>query len=96
MKRILSAEEKPVDHQLYARDDKGKGTLHYRGTLKVPADSVFLKLYVGNKLLVTKHQEIGPDRKYALSVSLNAGLITYRTEFGVKRGGAGNDSGKSQ
>ena len=54
----------------------------------MPADSVFLKLYVGNKLLVTKHQSIGPDRKYALSATLNAGLITYRTEFGVKRGGA--------
>ena len=88
VKRIPSADEKPVDHQFYARDDKGKGTLHYRGMLNVPADSVFLKLYVGNKLLVTKHQSIGPDRKYALSASLKAGLITYRTEFGVKRGGA--------
>ena len=65
-----------------------EGTLYYRGLLQVPADSVFLKLYVGNKLLVTKHQSIGPDRKYALSASLKAGLITYRTEFGVKRGGA--------
>ena len=84
VKRILSAEEKPVDHQFYARDDKGKGTLHYRGLLQVPADSVFLKLYVGNKLLVTKHQSIDPDRKYSLSATLKAGLITYRTEFGVK------------
>ena len=87
VKRIPSSHEQPVDHQFFARDDKGKGMLHYRGTLKVPADSVFLKLYAGDKLLVTQHQKIGADKKYALSASLQAGLIAYRTEFGIKRGG---------
>jgi hypothetical protein len=88
VKRIPSVEEKPVDHQFYARDDKGLGTLQYRGTLKEQADSVFLKLYVGEKLIDTQSQKIGADKKYALSASLQSGLTAYRTEFGIKRGGA--------
>jgi hypothetical protein len=87
VKRIPSAKEKPVDHQFYARDDKGQGTLHYKGTLKEPADSVFLRFYAGDELIDTKHQKIDADKKYALSASLQAGLIVYRTEFGIKRGG---------
>ena len=88
VKRIPSVEEKPVDHQFFARDDKGRGMLHYRGALKEPADSVFLRLYAGDKLIDTQRQKIGADKKYALSASLQAGLIAYRTEFGIKRGGA--------
>ena len=87
VKRIPSDDEKPVDHQFYARDDNGQGTLHYRGTLKEPADSVFLRLYGGDKLIDTQRQKIGPDNKYVLSAGLQAGLTAYRTEFGIKRGG---------
>jgi hypothetical protein len=87
VKRLPSSDEKPVNHQFFARDDKGKGTLHYRGTLKESANSVFLRLYAGDKLLVTQHQKIGADKKYALSASLEAGLVAYRTEFGIKHGG---------
>ncbi len=86
--RTASADEKPVDHQFYARDDSGQGTLHYKGTLKQPADSVFLRLYAGDKLLDTQRQKIGADNKYTLSVTLQAGLIAYRTEFGIQRGAA--------
>ena len=88
VKRMPSAEEKPVDHQFYARDDKGLGTLHYRGTLKQTADSVFLRLYADDKLIDVQRQKVGADKKYALATSLQAGLIAYRTEFGIKRGGA--------
>ncbi|MDB4512660.1 DUF2341 domain-containing protein, partial [bacterium] len=88
MKRIPSADEKPVDHQFYARDDNGQGTLHYRGELKEPADSAFLRLYAGGKLIDTQRQEIGATNRYTLSTSLQAGLVTYRTEFGIKRDGA--------
>ena len=88
VKHIPSTDEKPVDHQFYARDDNGQGTLHYRGTLKESADSVFLRLYSGDKLLVTQHQKIGAGNKYTLSARLQAGLIAYRTEFGIKRGEA--------
>jgi hypothetical protein len=87
VKRIPSADEKPVDRQFYARDDKGRGILNYRGTLKEPADSVFLRLYAGEKLIDTYSQKVGADKKYALAASLQAGLIAYRTEFGIKRGG---------
>ena len=87
VKRIPSADEKPVDRQFYARDDKGRGILNYRGTLKEPADSVFLRLYAGEKLIDTQSQKVGADKKYALAASLQAGLIAYRTEFGIKRGG---------
>ena len=86
VKRIPSADEKPVNHQFYARDDSNHGTLHYKGALEEPADSVFLKLYAGDKLLDTQHQKINADNKYALSTSLKAGLIAYRAEFGIKRG----------
>ena len=79
--------EQPVDHQFFARDDKGEGTLHCRGTLPQPADAVFLKLYGDGQLLKTVRQEVTADRRFALSVKLKAGLITYRTEFGVLRGG---------
>ena len=87
VKRIPSADEKPVDRQFYARDDKGRGILNYRGTLKEPADSVFLRLYADEKLIDTYSQKVGADKKYALAASLQAGLIAYRTEFGIKRGG---------
>lgn len=88
VKRIPSADEKPVDHQFYARDDKGQGMLHYKGTLKESADSVFLRLYASDKLLDTQSQKIGADNKYTLSAILQAGLTAYRTEFGIKRDGA--------
>ena len=88
VQRLPFADEKPVDHQFYARNDKGLGTLYYRGTLNESADSVFLKLYAGNKLLDTQRQAIGSDKKYTLSAKLKAGLIAYRTEFGIKRGDA--------
>ena len=86
VKRIPSSDEKPINHQFYARDDNGQGTLYYKGTLKESADSVFLRLYAGDKLLDTQRQKIGTDKKYALSASLQAGLIAYRTEFGINRG----------
>ena len=88
VQRLPFADEKPVDHQFYARDNKGLGTLYYRGTLNESADSVFLKLYAGDKLLDTQRQAIGSDKKYTLSAKLKAGLIAYRTEFGIKRGDA--------
>ena len=86
VKRTPSSDEKPVNHQFFARDDSGHGTLYCRGTLKESADSVFLRLYAGETLLDTQHQKIGEDNKYALSVKLQAGLTAYRTEFGIKQG----------
>ncbi len=85
--RTAITDEKPVNQQFYARDDSSQGTLRYKGTLKQPADSVFLRLYAGDKLLDTQRQKIGADNKYTLSANLQAGLIAYRTEFGIRQGG---------
>ena len=87
VERVVFGNEKPVDHQFYARNDSNVGTLHYRGTLTDPADSAFLKLYVGDKLMDTQRQNITGNNKYALSTILKAGLVIYRTEFGVTRDG---------
>ena len=85
--RPPDTDERPVSHQFYPRDNKGYGTLHCRGTLKESADSAFLRVYSGETLLDTQHQKIGADKKYELSARLQAGLVAYRTEFGVVRGG---------
>ena len=85
--RNAASDEKPVDHQFYARDDRGQGTLHCNGTLRQSADSVFLKLYADGKLVDTQRQEINAGKTYALSTKLRAGLISYRTEFGINRDG---------
>lgn len=87
VKRVPAEEEKPVDHQFFARDDLGHGTVHYKGTLRDPADSVFLRLYAGETLLDTRRQEVGADKRYCLSTRIQAGLVTYRTEFGSTREG---------
>ena len=86
IERIPSVVEKPTDNQFYARGDSNQGTLYYRGKLLKAADSVFLKLYSGDQLIDTQQQKIGVGKDYALSTKLEAGLIAYRTEFGIKRG----------
>jgi hypothetical protein len=81
--RIPDADERPVDNQFFARDDKNEGTLCYRGTLKQPADSVFLKLYADGTLIQTERAKPAADGKYALLAKLKPGLIVYKTEFGI-------------
>lgn len=86
-------EEKPVDNQFYARDDKNEGTLHYNGTLDKPADTVFLKVYADDKLFATdswtfktENRKLTTDKEYAFTVKLKPGLIKYKVEFGTKTG----------
>jgi hypothetical protein len=79
--------EKPVDHQFFARDDKNEGTLFYNGSLTHAADSVFLKLYADDKLVKTETQKPAGDNSYAFSIKLKPGLIQYKVEFGTKTGG---------
>ena len=86
VERIPSADEQPEDNQFYARGDTNQGILHHRGTLQEPADAVFLKLYADDQLIDTQRQKLRADNTYALSTRLEAGLIAYRTEFGVTRG----------
>ncbi|MFT5856740.1 MAG: hypothetical protein ACI8XO_003994, partial [Verrucomicrobiales bacterium] len=74
--------EKPVEGQFFARDEKGEGTLHYNGTLAEAADSVFLKLYADDRLVKTETAKVAADRSYALTTRLKPGLIRYHVEFG--------------
>ncbi len=86
--RTPDKDEKPVEGQFYARDDKGEGTLHYNGTLNEAAASVFLKIYADDKLTKTEMAKVAADKSYTLSAKLKAGLIKYRVEFGTKNGAA--------
>ena len=84
--RTPGKDEKPVEGQFFPRDDKNVGTLHYTGTLKDAADTVFLKLYADGKLIETATAKPAADKSYALSHSLKPGLIKYKVEFGTKTG----------
>ena len=85
--RTPAKDEKPEDGRFYARDDKSEGTLHYNGTLTEAADSVFLKVYAGDKLTKTETAKPEADKSYALSAKLKPGLIKYKVEFGTTSGG---------
>ncbi len=80
--RTPGADERPVDGQFYARNDRGVGTLVYNGTHTEPGDSVFLRVYAGERRIANETQTLGPQKTYAFSVPLPAGLVKYRVEFG--------------
>ncbi|MEI6533778.1 MAG: DUF2341 domain-containing protein [Verrucomicrobiaceae bacterium] len=88
VQRAPDKDEKPMDGQFYARDDKNEGTLYYNGSLDQSADSVFLKVFADDKLVKTETGRISPDKSYALTARLQPGLIIYKVEFGTKTGGA--------
>jgi hypothetical protein len=83
VQRTPDKDEKPVNNQFYARDDKNEGALYYSGTLNEAADAVFLKVYADDKLVGTQTQKPGADRTYAFTVKLklaateSARAITY-------------------
>jgi hypothetical protein len=79
--RTPGAEEKPVDGQFYARDDRGLGTLVCNGTLTDPAESVLLRVYGGEHVIAEERQKPTAENRYAFSVLLKAGLLKYRCEL---------------
>jgi hypothetical protein len=87
VQRVPEKNEKPVDGQFYARDDKNEGTLYYNGTLSEAAESVFVKLYADNKLIKTETAKPGADKSYAFMLKLKPGLIQYKVELGTKTAG---------
>jgi len=87
VQRMPAKDEKPEDNQFYTRDDKNEGTLYYNGTLDQPAESVFLKVYAGNRVFKTESQTCAADKTYAFTVKLQPGLVKYNVEFGIKTGG---------
>lgn len=94
--RLPDPEERPVEHQFYARDAAGMGTLHYRGTLANrgivdPVDAVFLRVEADGKPYHTARQKPAPNAEqesaFAFAVPLKAGLVRYRVQFGSEREG---------
>ncbi len=82
--RTPGNDEKPVDGQFYARDDRNEGTLFYNGTLTDAAGQAFLKVYADGKPYKT---ETAGDKSYRFAVKLKPGLIKYKVEFGTTDGG---------
>ncbi|MCH2181096.1 MAG: DUF2341 domain-containing protein [Mariniblastus sp.] len=87
VERPVGPDEKPVDHQFYARDDQNRGMLHYNGQLDAAADEVFLNVYADDQFYRQATASPDEQRRYRLSVPLEPGLITYRLEFGHVRNG---------
>ncbi|MCX6877135.1 MAG: hypothetical protein NTW21_25495 [Verrucomicrobia bacterium] len=94
VQRTPDANEKPVTGQFFARDDTGKGTICYNGTVSGTPDSVYLKVYKtpngGTEVLdsTTTMNQPFAGGAYALSAKIDAGLATCRVEFGTTTGGA--------
>lgn len=84
--RTPAKDEKPVDGQFYARNDKNEGMLHCNGTVASAAESVGLKVYADEKLVSNLTQKLPPDRSYVFAVKLKPGLIKYRVELTAKSG----------
>jgi hypothetical protein len=86
VERVPDPEEKPLEGQFYARDDRNEGTLFYNGVLDRPADAVFLRVYADDQLVRRESKPPGTGGKYGFSVRLKPGLVKYRAEFGVVKG----------
>ncbi len=82
-----AADEQPADHQFYARDDRGVGTLVWRGELPGKADRVFLRVLADGKPFATDDAKVGADRRFDLKAELKPGLVHYRAELLTKAGG---------
>ncbi|HEX8915423.1 MAG TPA: DUF2341 domain-containing protein [Humisphaera sp.] len=80
-------DERPLENQFYARDDKDEGTLVYSGKLDKPAEFAFLHVYADDGPFAHRMSKVGPDGRYAFEVKLKPGLVRYRVRFGVLNGG---------
>lgn len=87
VQRMPGKNEKPVNHQFYARDDQNEGTLHYNGKLGRSADSVFLRIFANEKPYTRQAQKVKTGLEYGFTIKLKPGLVLYKLEFGtIKRG----------
>lgn len=83
---IPGPDEKPVNNQFYARNEKNLGIMHYNGKLDERADSVFLKVFADGKIYDRQVQKVKTDKTYAFTAKLKPGLIRYKAEFGILTG----------
>ena len=86
VQRAPAQDEKPVDNQFYARNDKNEGILYYNGTLDHNADAVFLKIFAGDELYKEEKQALPADKTYAFSARLRPELVKYKVQFGSIQG----------
>lgn len=86
IERIPDDDERPEEGQFYARDDRNRGTLFYRGSLDGDADAVFLRVFADDRPYRAETQRLAADRRYAFAIDLEPGLIRYRIEFGRRIG----------
>ena len=84
---VPGKDEQPEDGQFFARDDKNEGTLFYNGTLSGAAESVYIKVFAGDKLYKDAVAKLAADKSYAFTVKLKPGLVKYKVEFGTMSGG---------
>ncbi len=82
IERLPDADERPEEGQFYARDDRNRGKLIYRGTLDGDADAVFLRVFADDRPFRSETQQVAADRRYDFAIDLEPGLISYRIEFG--------------
>ena len=75
--RAADPDEKPADHQFYARDDRGEGTLHCNGQLDRPGAKLTLTVTVDGKPYAQTTPTLVGDR-YTSAVRLKSGLVRYR------------------
>ncbi|OWK38732.1 MotA/TolQ/ExbB proton channel family protein [Fimbriiglobus ruber] len=86
VERTPAKDEKPVDGQFYARDDKNEGTLHCNGTLAGAADAVILKVFADGKPFGSATQQPRAGGVYSVAAKLKPGLVKYRVELIARTG----------
>ncbi|QOV92467.1 DUF2341 domain-containing protein [Humisphaera borealis] len=84
--RTATKDEKPIDNQFYARDDRNEGTLFCNGGLAERPDSVFLRVTADDKPYQDLSQKLDAEGRYAFTVKLKPGLVKYAVKLGTKTG----------
>ena len=82
--RTAGPDEQPQDGQFYARDEEGLGTLVCNGVLEQPAGELVLEVFTGEVVegqepFAREARTPAADGRYAFTVRIPAGLVTYRT-----------------
>ncbi len=84
--RMADPDEKPADHQFYARDDRGEGSLHCNGQVDRPGAKLTLTVTVDGKPYAQTTPTLVGNR-YTSEVRLKSGLVHYRAVLSSERDG---------
>lgn len=84
--RTADADEKPANHQFYARDDRGEGSLHCNGQVDRPGARLTLTVTADGQPYAQQAPTITGDR-YTCEVRLKPGLVRYRAVLTSERDG---------